>query len=354
MAGESKTEKATPKKRRDERKKGNVFLSKDAVAVATLFGSTYMLRVLFPSIVASIGAFFSYCFTLAQDPGTESFGAVLYEILLQAVLLFVKTAGPLLLVTVVVAIAATFAQTKMLVAGEALKPKFNRISPMQGFKRLFSLRSVVEAVKGLLKITVLLVMIFSCLKDLVGTSPNYLYADISGVCSHLFSAIFSMMLKVGLAFLALAGLDFLYQWWDYERQLKMSKQEVKEEYKQMEGDPQIKGKIKELQRKMAQARMMQQVPAADVIVRNPTHFAVALRYHLGEDSAPMVLAKGQDELAQRIVRVAEEHGITVIENVPLARALYAQAELNREIPPELYGAVAEVMVYLYKLDHRQG
>ena len=130
----------------------------------------------------------------------------------------------------------------------------------------------------------------------------------------------------------------------------MSKQEIKEEYKQTEGDPQVKGKIKELQRKMAQSRMMQQVPQSDVVVRNPTHYAVALRYHPGEDDAPVVLAKGQDELAMRIVRIAEENDISIIENVPLARALYAEVELNDPIPPTLYEAVAEIMVYLFKLD----
>ena len=132
----------------------------------------------------------------------------------------------------------------------------------------------------------------------------------------------------------------------------MSKQEIKEEYKQTEGDPQIKSRIKEVQRKMAQSRMMQQVPQADVVVRNPTHYAVALRYKQGQDGAPVVLAKGQDELAMRIVKKAEECGIAVIENVPLARALYAEAALDQEIPPSLYGPVAEVLVYLYKLNHK--
>ena len=130
----------------------------------------------------------------------------------------------------------------------------------------------------------------------------------------------------------------------------MTKQEVKEEYKQTEGDPQVKGKIKEVQRRMAQSRMMQQVPQADVVIRNPTHFAVALRYKPDQDAAPVVLARGQDELALRIVRTAEEHHVAVVENVPLARALYASTEVNREIPPELYNAVAEVLVYLYRVD----
>ena len=159
-----------------------------------------------------------------------------------------------------------------------------------------------------------------------------------------------MVVQISIAFVVLAGADIFYQWWEYERQLRMSKQEIKEEFKQMEGDPQVKGRIKELQRKMAQSRMMQQVPGADVVIRNPTHYAVALRYHADSDQAPVVLAKGQDLIAARIVQIAEEHKVAVIENVPLARALYASTEVNREIPPEFYNAVAEVLVYLYRLN----
>ena len=144
----------------------------------------------------------------------------------------------------------------------------------------------------------------------------------------------------------------MYQRWNFERQLRMSKEEVKEEYKQTEGDPKIKGKIKEAQRKIAQSRMMQAVPGADVVIRNPTHYAVALRYKPGKDAAPVVVAKGQDALALRIVAVAEESGVTVIENRPLARALYASAEVGQMIPPDQYGPVAEVLVYIYKLNHR--
>ncbi len=352
MAGDSKTEKATPKKRRDERKKGNVLLSKDIVAVATLFGSVFLLKILFPFILSSIQGLFSLCFACAASVSEVDLTQSLDALFLQSTAFFWKTAGPLLLITVLVSAGATFAQTKLLVAPDTLKPKLSRISPLEGMKRLFSLRSVVEAVKGILKILVLLFLIYTCLLDLISVCANYLYADFTGACRHLVQAIYSMMLKVGLAFLALAALDFLYQWWEYERQLKMSKQEIKEEYKQTEGNPQIKGKIKELQRKMAQSRMMQQVPKADVVIRNPTHYAVALRYKHNVDNAPIVLAKGQDELALRIVKTAQEHSVAVMENVPLARALYAQAELDREIPPELYGAVAEVMVYLYQLDRQ--
>ena len=337
--GDDKTEKATPKKRRDERKKGNVVLSNDVVGVATLFGGIAMLRIFFAGSALAVGEFLVYCLSLAQKGGGLSMG-----LLLQAIALLVRTAGPLLLAGILLSITATFAQTQLLVSAELIKPKLEKISP-----RLFSLRSLVEALKGLLKVSILLYLIYTSLRDMINVAVRYLYADLNGAARDLFAAIFVMLLKVTFAFLVIAAIDYLYQWWDYERQMRMSKQEIKEEYKQTEGDPQVKGRIKELQRRMAQSRMMQQVPQADVIVRNPTHVAVALRYHPSEDAAPIVLAKGLDSLAERIIAVAEEHDIVILEDVPLARALYQEAELYKAIPADLYEAVAEVMVYLYKL-----
>ena len=165
--------------------------------------------------------------------------------------------------------------------------------------------------------------------------------------------VFELVLKVALAFAVVAFFDYLYQRWDYENNLKMTKQEVKDEYKMTEGNPEIKGRIRKLQRQMALSRMMQKVPDADVIIRNPTHFAVALKYDPDRHGAPMVLAKGQDELALRIVRVGEENGVFIMENRPLARALYDSCEVDREIPPEFYGAVAEILVYIYRESHRE-
>ena len=341
---DSKTEKATPKKRRDERKKGHVFLSKDAVAVASLFGSIMVMRMTFAGSMAAVGAFMAYCIQLIQKGGPLS-----QQMLLRSVSLLAQVAGPFLAAGILLSIAATFAQTRLLVSFELIKPKFDKINPIKGFQNLFSMKSLVEVLKNLLKISVLLYLIYSSLRGLIGVSERYLYADLQGASSHLFAAIFAMLLRVAMAFLVLAGLDFFYQWWDYEQQMKMTKQEIKEEYKQTEGDPQVKGKIKEIQRRMAQQRMMNQVPQADVIVRNPEHVAVALRYKPYVDEAPLVLAKGLDALALRIVAIAEEHHITVVENVSLARALYAKAELYQAIPQDLYEDVAEIMVYLYKL-----
>ncbi len=347
MAEGEKTEKATPKKRRDERKKGHVMMSKDAVAVASLVGSVLMLRLTFSSACEQIAQFIRYCLALAQDRTIE---LIPKEVFLQSVMLLARVTGPLLAGTVLISVIATMAQTRMLVSFELIKPKFDKINPLNGFKNLFSLKNLVEVLKNIIKITILLYIIYTSLRDIMNVAERYLYADMLGACAHLLNAIFLMLLKVILAFLVIAAADFLYQWWDFERQMRMTKQEIKEEFKQTEGDPQIKGRIKQLQRQMAQQRMMQNVPGADVILRNPTHVAVALRYHPGEDAAPIVLAKGLDYLALKIVEVAEQNDIVVIENRPLARALYAAAELDQMIPPEFYEAVAEVMVYLYKMD----
>ena len=328
-------------------------MSKDVVAVATLLGSLAMLRIMGDTVVEQAKNLFASSFSLIAESGAAAAGQSLRELFTRCILVFVTVAGPFLAVTALLAVAATFAQTRMLVTGESLKPKFNRISPLQGFKRLFSMRSVVETLKSLLKIVVLLYLIFSYFGDTAVGFSRFFDMELGQACSILFNDILALVLRVAVAFVVLAGADFFYQWWDYERQMRMSKQEIKEEYKQTEGDPQVKGKIKEIQRRRAQQRMMQQVPGADVVVRNPTHFAVALRYKPDQDDAPIVLAKGQDNIALRIVQIAEENKVAVIENVPLARALYAQAELNQMIPPELYGAVAEVLVYIFKLNGKK-
>ena len=334
MAEGNRTEKATPKKRRDQRKKGNVFLSNDAVAVATLIAGYLVLRVAMGGALKRLKDLLSYCFQLAGGLAVGGVAEHLPEILKRAVF----------------TVAATFFQTKLLVSPESIQPKFSRVNPLEGFKRLFSLRSVIEALKGIIKIAILLYLVYRFLKGCLVSFANYLGMDISAACADVLGRFSSLLLEIIIAFVAVAAFDFFYQWWDYERQMRMTKQEVKEEYKQTEGDPQVKGKIREIQRKMAQTRMMQQVPQADVVIRNPTHVAVALRYRPEQDNAPVVLAMGLDELALRIVQVAEENQISVVENVAVARALYASAELNREIPPELYGAVADVLVYLYRMN----
>ncbi len=350
MPSGEKTERATAKKRRDERKKGNIFLSNDAVTVAVLITGFAVLFITGGFIIEQINDFLQYCLNFQSKLQTGQLYGNLNELVMQMLKTLAFVVGPFFGACIIAALGTTFFQTKLLFAPEAIKPKFSKLNPIEGFKRLFSIRSIVDAVKGLLKIGILLFIIYTFLSGILLSLSRYFYLDLRVASAEIFSSAWEMILQICLAYVILAGADFFYQWWDYERKMKMTKQEVKEEYRQMEGDPKIKGKIKEMQRKMAQSRMMQQVKAADVIIKNPTHFAVALRYKHEVDNAPIVLAKGQDEMAKRILKEAELHGVKVIENVPLARALYAKSELNREIPGELYNAVAEVLVYLYGLN----
>ena len=350
MPGE-RTEKATPKRRRDERKKGNVLQSKDIVTVFTLIGGFYALKLTFMSSYSALKGCMLKYFSYMQNKAELS-QDLIREMAFDSVLVAARIIAPLMACIVFLSIAATMFQTKPLFVLDSLKPKFNRLSQLQGFKKIFSVRSIVEVLKGIIKISILFYLLYDFIGKQIIELPKLFTLEIPAACGYMFQTVFNMALRIGMAFAVISVFDFFYQRWEYERQLKMSKQEIKEEYKQLEGDPQVKGKIKELQRKMAMSRMMQQVPEADVVIRNPTHFAVALHYDPEKHVAPILLAKGQDEMALRIVRVAEENEIFIVENKPLARAIYATTDLNQQLPPEFYGAVAEILVHVYRLNHK--
>ncbi len=349
MAADEKTEQATPKKRRDERKKGNIFLSKDVVVVASLLGTFFSLKLLFPGMYEAISTFLVKYMNYASTK-TEVTAEFVSDMTREMIITFVRVCVPLLMIAVLLAIVATAAQTKLLFSTDALKPKFSRLSPLQGFKRLFSSKSLVEVLKGIIKISILIWIMYDFFIGQLINFERTLKLDLISSTAFVLDCVMKLVMKVSIAFVAISAFDYFYQWWDYEKQLKMSKQEVKEEYKQTEGNPQIKGKIKELQRRMAMSRMMQSVPTADVVLRNPSHFAVALKYDGEKDAAPIVVAKGQDEVAFRIIKIAEENGVQVVENKPVARALYAMTKVSGMIPEEFYGTVAEILVYVYKLE----
>jgi flagellar biosynthetic protein FlhB len=351
VAGE-KTEKATPKKRKDQRKEGNVFQSKDVVTVISLLGSFCCLQLLFPMIYRTLRdcliQFIGYAGTV-EELGQGDVPKLGF----QAGLVIIKGALPILLIACALAVIATGIQTRFLFASKAFKPKFSNLNPLNGIKNMFSLKSLVELLKGIVKIILLGVILFNILKGELFRLTNTMYMDLGVSTVYVLKKIMNLVFQVCMYFTAVAALDYFYQWWSYEKKLKMSKDEVKEEYKQLEGNPEIKGRIKDMQRQRARSRMMQAVPEADVIIRNPTHYAVALKYDPNRDNAPHLIAKGQDELALRIVKVAEEHDVTVIENKPLARGIYASTPLNAEIPGEYYGVVAEILVQVYKLKNRK-
>lgn len=346
MAESNKTERATPKKRKDERKKGNTFQSKDLISIVVLVMAFIMISKVAGFIARQVHILFVEQLERVATVYILS-PPVIFAIMIDSFKVFLLSALPIMLMISVTIILMTGVQTRFLVSGDLIKFKYSRISIIEGTKRLFSLRSVVELVKSLIKIAVIVYIIYLNIKDLLIVTPDLMNVGITETVMFMKDRTLSLVFSICLIFIVVAVLDYTYQWYDYEKKLKMSKQEVKDEYKQTEGDPFIKGKIKEKQQKMSMNRMIQKVPTADVIVRNPTHFAVALKYDIENDMAPVVVAKGQDYLAARIIRIAEENKIMIVENVPLARALYQQVDIDNYIPGEFYKAVAELMAWVY-------
>lgn len=347
MASE-KSEKATPKRRSDERKKGNIFQSKDAVSVVVLLTSFYSLQFYFPSIISNLINLINSMFDQIVQIKSLSIESI-QLIYIQVTIVFLIIALPLLIVSMGTNIIAVGAQTRFLYSMSTIKFKLERLDLLKGIQKLFSLRSLVDLFKSILKILILAAIVYSTLKPRMNSLIGLFDMEFMQVLVFLGQTIMSVVTSVGMFFIFLALADYAYQWYEYEKNIRMSKQDIKEEYRQMEGDPQIKGKIKERQRLMSQRRMMQNVPKADVIIRNPTHYAIAVQYEMGKQRAPIILAKGMDNVALKIIEVAEKHNIPSIENKPLARGLYESVEIDQEIPEKYYHAVAEVLAFVYQL-----
>ncbi len=351
MAGE-KTEKATPKRKQDERKKGNVFQSREATVVLSLLATFYGLSFLGPYIMTSL----QNCMVNYIDRAgavTQFTTSELRSTFLDGCLVFVIAALPMLFICSFVTIICTVAQTKGLFTMKSLVPKFSRMNPLQGIKRMFSMRGIVELLKSVAKIIVLGYIIWNVFVGEFWNFPKMMDMTLEQSMAATGNMVLEIAKNAAIVMVFVAAADYFYQWWDYEKNLRMSKQEIKEEYKQTEGDPQVKGKIRERQQAQARQRMMQQVPSADVVIRNPTHYAVAIKYNPERNNAPVVIAKGMDSLALRIVAVAEENDVFVTENRPLARGLYETVDLDREIPDQFYQPVAEVLAFVYSLKKKK-
>ena len=303
MAGEEKTEKATPKKRRDQRKEGNVLQSKEIVTAASVLGIFASMRLLIGLITKSL---LEYSGSVFEHIGQTTVSTdTIMSIFVDVITVVAICTGPICLIAIFLGIIPTVAQTRGLFTMKALKPKFSRLNPLSGIKKLFSLQSIVSILKGLIEVVIISVVIYNEIRDRMPKLIALMNAGVMQGVTYAALTIFDLVMLICIMLVFVAAADFLFQWWQFEKKLKMSKQEVKEEFKQMEGDPQIKGKIKQRQQQMAQMRMMQEVPQADVIVRNPTHFAVALKYDQDKNNAPQVVAKGKDYLALKIVQIAE-------------------------------------------------
>jgi flagellar biosynthetic protein FlhB len=353
MAETNKTEKATGKKRSDERKKGNVFKSRDVVSVVSLLLGFIMVSAMSGHIYRQVRELYLYIMNLAGTEITLTI-AQAGAIARQMAATTAVSVAPVLAVMFLVAVLTNAVQTKFLMTFDLLKPKLSRMNPISGIKRVFfSVNSLVELLKSIVKIAVVFWLVYGTIRDLMVTAPDLLNTRLDEALQFMHDEIMDMIYIVCLIFTAVAVIDFFYQRYEYEKKLRMSKQEVKDEYKQTEGDPMIKGKRREKQREISMSRMMQQVPQADVVVRNPTHFAVALKYDIDADPAPVVLAKGQDHVALRIVSIAERHKVLTTENPSLARSLYGAADVGGYIPAAFYHAVAEVMAWVYEQHGRE-
>lgn len=345
FAGE-KTEKATPKKRQEARKKGQVAKSQEintaivllSVFLVLLFGGKYFLNKL-------TNIFYFSFHDLINLPLTEeNIFVILIELLKELVLVM----APIMLVAMVAGVAANILQFGFLFTTEPIQFKIEKLDPIKGLKRIFSMRAIVELLKSILKISLVGVVVFSILWNQKNEILLLSNLSVGATLATIANLTVKMGIIAAVVLLFLAVLDYMYQKYDYEKNLRMSKQDIKDEYKNTEGDPLIKSKIKQRQREMAMRRMMQEVPKADVVITNPTHYAVALKYDEQTMEAPVVVAKGVDYIAQKIKLIAKENGVITVENRPLARALYDQTEIGDTIPEEFFKVVAEILAYVYK------
>lgn len=351
MAGaQDKTEKPTSKRLNEARRKGQIPRSTELNAsVVILVGgvATYTFSKAIPGRFKMLmEGLWEQGFHTAFE---SSISADLFKVVIHH---FMVMLAPILLACLTAAIAVSIAQTKGVnFSWEAVQPKFSKLSPMSGIKRLFSLRSLLDLAKSILKFVVISTTAYSVYQSEQETVMNLMLAAPAQTIETLGSLALRIVLRVGLIMLLLSFLDYYYQKWQHLRDLRMSKQEVKEEHKQSEGNPQVKGRIRSIQRTLARQRMMANIPKASVVITNPTHFAVALRYD-PQMEAPQVVARGVDFLALRVIKTARRHGVPVVQNPPLARALYYQVKLEEVIPANLYKAVARVLAYIHQRKHQ--
>ncbi|SMF81683.1 flagellar biosynthetic protein FlhB [Paenibacillus uliginis N3/975] len=342
-----KTEKATPKKKQDTRKKGQIAKSTELSGSSVLMAAFLCFMMFGGYIRDHIVRLFTdvYLNRLTMDVTKENTIMLLGEYGIQILLLL----APLFIVVFVIALAINYVQVGFLLTGDPLKMKFSKIDPIKGFKNIASMRSLVEFFKSIFKLTIISYLVYTSLWGARQGLSSLSLMSPEAIFHFTADVTLSLGIKIAVGLIILGALDYIYKIYEHAKNIRMSKQDIKDEYKKIEGDPLIKGKIRERQRRMALQRMMQEVPKADVIITNPTHFAVALKYDGSSMEAPQIIAKGQDYMALRIKEIAKKNGVITMENKPLARALYQRAEIGDTIPGDLFQAVAEVLAYVYKL-----
>lgn len=345
-----KTEEPTPKKKKDARKQGNIAKSAEVNKAMTFIAILVVIYMMSGSIISELQGFIvnilSGDFSMTMNDNTIKI--LMFKVMMS----FMKIVLPISLIIMVFGILGSLIQTGLFFSMESLKPKFSKLNPLTGLKNMFSMKAIVNLIKSMVVICIMIYLGYSFMsknfEGIIKSGDIYL----PYMFNIVLDLIKSILTSITLAVAVVAALDYGYEKFSHKKGLKMTKQEVKEEYKQMEGDPHIKGKIKQKQRQMANQRMMQAVPSSTVILTNPTHISIAIRYEQGKDTTPIVVAKGADEVAFRIREIAKSHDIPIIENVPLARLIYKEVDIDQEIPEEMYKAVAEVLVAVYKIKNK--
>ena len=348
--GADKTEEATPKKLQDARKEGQVARSQELSTAVMLLAFFVALKVFVGFIGTRFLGNFQEIYQAIDVYALDEFGPAMGGAFMRDSLVDILwICLPVFAIAVVVAVVVTVAQVKWHVTAKPLQPKLSKFNPIKGFQRIFSKDKLFELIKDVIKIALIFYVAYSDLADAAGAGVALYDFSLEQSVVYVGDFVLDLGIKLSAIYLIIGFADFIYQKLKFKKDLMMSKQEVKDEYKQQEGDPQVKGKIKSKMREVSQRRMMQKLPEADVVITNPTHFACAIKYDKEVAEAPVLIAKGADYLAQKIKDAAKEHDIPIVENKPLARMLYYNVDLDSEIPTELYQMTAEVLAYVYRL-----
>lgn len=349
LFSEEKTEQPTPKKLREAREKGQIAQSKEFNGAASLLAVFFAFSMMSGFYIENLGGYFVR--VIEQIPQAESLysSETVHAFFGDALMFILRVSLPLLAIALLTGLVASYAQVGFLFTLEPIKPKFSKLDPIKGLKNVISSRALIELFKSVFKAVLILFVAVDVVRGRLTEISYALQMDLTQIVVLMWSIIYNIVIRCSVVLFLIAVIDYEFKRRKNKKELMMTKQEIKQEYKQSEGDPQLKGKIKEKQRAISMSRMMQQVPKADVIITNPTHYAVAIKYDPALGDAPIVIAKGQDLVAQNIKRVAEEHKVPLVENKEIARAMYFTLEIGERIPPELYEAVAEILAYVYSL-----
>ncbi len=348
---QEKTEQATPKKRQEALEKGQIAKSRELCSVAVLLSALLGFHFVGGAMFGKLMEFTRFSLSHLNQPELSEAGVL--NLMKELLLTLAVIVGPILGLMAAGALFSNLVQTGFVFSSESLTPDLAKLDPIKGFFKLASLRSVMEMVKSVFKLVIVGGVAFLTVKGEMDEILPLVDVGIWTLLVFICKVSFTILVRTCWVLLVLAVLDYAYQKWEHEKGLKMSKQEVKDEYKQTEGDPMVRSRIRGLQREMARRRMMEQVPKADVVITNPTHFAIALKYEK-DMGAPVVLAKGAGHIAEKIKEIAKKHKVPMVENKTVARLLYKVCNVGTEIPQSLYRAVAEILAHVYRLRGKNG